>query len=81
MHTLTWIVQSQIIAQFKANGQAIVPVTNTNYTATATVEESTNQLSSNLSFIAHLQLDPVTIQCIDIFENSATISYPFVGGK
>ena len=77
--TLTWISQSQVIAQFGPNGPPIIPVTSAKYIATATVDQSTNELSSNLSFIAHLQFDPLPIQCLDINENTVNISYSFVG--
>ena len=81
MQILTWKLQSQVIARFGANGQTIELVTSASYIATATIEESTNELSSNLSFIAHLQIDPLPIRCLDIDENTVNTSFSFFGGQ
>ena len=75
---LTWTSQSQVIAQFGAFGQTLIPLTNTAYTVT--VEELENEVSSNLSFTAQLYSDLVTIQCLDFNENYFKFSYSIVGG-
>ena len=75
---ITWKSQSQIITQLEASGHINVPVTKTNFTVT--VEGSTNEMSSNLSFTAQLQSDATTIKCLNFNENSLNFSYSFVGG-
>ena len=78
---LAWKSQSQLIVQFTTNGQTVAPLTNANYTVTFKQLENDegDKLSSNLSFTALLQTHPMTIQCLDIDENTLNFSYSIVG--
>ena len=75
--TISWILDSKLIAQFSPEGESLF--SNASYPATAKMLE--NGLSSNISFLAELKSDPVTLECLSVGETIAsnTWSYSIFG--